>query len=151
MTTVCSNTRDANSRPRHKTHGERIAVRMRVLDPLRPRRYRDAGVRLLIGAVLCLVAAAMAVIVQGRQLSQTDANWQAAVARGRYDFSTGSCISCHALYPISAAGGAVDLTHEGSRRSYAWLRHEIRFPTSQRPPTPAGQADDLAAFLSSLK
>jgi mono/diheme cytochrome c family protein len=126
-------------------------VRVPVLEALRPRRYRDAVARLVIGGVLCLVAVAVVVIVQGRQLSRTDANRQAAVARGRYDFSTGSCISCHALYSISSAGGAVDLTHEGSRRSYAWLQHEIRFPTSQRPPTPAGQADDLAAFLSSLK
>jgi hypothetical protein len=124
---------------------------MRLLEALRPARYRDAAVRLLIGVVLLLVASAIVVIVLSRNLSQTDANWQAAVARGRYDFSTGSCISCHALYPISTAGGAVDLTHEGSKRSFAWLQHEIRFPTSQRPPTPAGQADDLAAFLSSLK
>jgi hypothetical protein len=60
-------------------------------------------------------------------------------------------MSCHTLYPISSAGGAIDLTREGSRRSLAWLQHEIRFPTSLRPPTPAGQPDDLAAFLSSLK
>jgi len=126
-------------------------VRIRVLEALRPRRCRDAAVQLLIGAVLLLVAVAVAVIMQGRQVNQTNANWQASVVRGRYDFSTGSCISCHALYPISAAGGAMDLTHEGSRRSYAWLQHEIRFPTSQRPPTPPGQAADLAAFLSSLK
>jgi hypothetical protein len=126
-------------------------VSRRVREAWRPRRYRDAAVRLLIGAVLLLVAMAVVLIVQDRQSSRTNADWQAAAARGRYDFSTGSCISCHALYSISTAGGAMDLTHEGSRRSYAWLQHEIRFPTSQRPPTPPGQADDLAAFLSSLK
>ena len=82
---------------------------------------------------------------------QSDRACQASIARGRYDFATGPCISCHAHYPISSAGGAIDLTHEGSRRSLAWLQHEIRFPTSLRPPTLAGQADDLAAFLSSLK
>jgi mono/diheme cytochrome c family protein len=124
---------------------------VRLLDALRPRRYRDVVVRLVIGVAPVLIALAIVMIVQGRLLSRSTANWQAAVVRGRYDFSTGSCISCHALYPISAAGGAVDLTHEGSKRSYGWLQHEIRFPTSQRPPTPAGQADDLAAFLSSLK
>ncbi|HVC82927.1 MAG TPA: hypothetical protein VNL35_20770 [Chloroflexota bacterium] len=31
------------------------------------------------------------------------------------------------------------------------LQPEIRFPTSQRPPTPSGQAGDLAAFPASLK
>ncbi len=124
---------------------------MRLLEALRPARFRDVAVRLLIGVVLLLVASAVAVIAEDRQVSQSKANWQTSVARGRYDFSTGSCISCHALYPISAAGGAIDLTHEGSKRSYSWLQHEIRFPTSQRPPTPPGQADDLAAFLSSLK
>lgn len=79
------------------------------------------------------------------------AAWRAAIARGRLDFATGSCISCHALYPIADAGGAIDLTHEGRRRTLRWLQHEIRHPTSQRPPTPAGQADDLAIFLSSLR
>jgi hypothetical protein len=38
-----------------------------------------------------------------------------------------------------------------SRRSLAWLRHEIPFPTFIRPPTPPGQADELALFLSSRK
>jgi hypothetical protein len=90
-------------------------------------------------------------VVRSHQARQPGVDRQAAIARGRYDFATGSCISCHALYPISSAGGAVDLTHEGRRRTLAWLEHEIRFPTSVRPPTPPGQADDLAAFLSSLK
>jgi len=82
---------------------------------------------------------------------QPNSAWQAALARGRYDFSTGSCISCHALSGISTAGGGADLTHESNRRSLAWLQHEIRFPTSIRPPTPPGQADDLAAFLSAQR
>lgn len=74
----------------------------------------------------------------------------AAIRRGAYDFATGSCISCHALAGISNANAAIDLTHEGRRRSPAWLLHEIAHPTSQRPPTPPGQTRDLAAYLSSL-
>jgi hypothetical protein len=100
---------------------------------------------------LALVALALGLSIVAALQAQSAAERRAAIARGRHDFATGSCISCHALYPISSAGGAIDLTHEGSRRSLAWLRHEIRFPTSIRPPTPAGQADDLALFLSSLK
>jgi hypothetical protein len=107
---------------------------------------RPAGVTLLV-----LLAVVGGILAQAQRSRQPDDAWQAAVARGRQDFATGSCISCHALFPISSAGGAIDLTHEGSRRTLTWLRHEIRFPTSVRPPTPAGQADDLAAFLSSLK
>lgn len=105
---------------------------------------------LLAGAVIGSVLAVAAALATGRQ-GAAPAVSAAAVARGREDYSTGSCISCHTLTPISYAGGGSDLTHEGRRRSYPWLRHEIRFPTSQRPPTPPGQADDLAAFLSSLK
>jgi hypothetical protein len=116
----------------------------------RPNQYRKTAT-LLIGAALLLAVPAIVVVNRTRGPRRTDLTSHAAVARGRYDFATGSCISCHALYPISSAGAAIDLTHEGSKRSFAWLQHEIRFPTSQRPPTPAGQADDLAAFLSSLK
>lgn len=90
------------------------------------------------------------VILQMHLANQGQEALQHSIARGRYDFATGSCISCHALYPISEAGGAIDLTHEGRRHTLAWLQHEIRFPTSVRPPTPPGQAGDLAAFLSSL-
>ena len=117
----------------------------------RPARRPQAGARRLVGAALLLVVLPVGVLIQAHVSNQTTAERRAAIARGRYDFATGSCISCHALYPISSAGGAVDLTHEGNKRTFAWLQHEIRFPTSQRPPTPPGQADDLAAFLSSLK
>jgi hypothetical protein len=106
--------------------------------------------RVLLALVL-LVALALGLALAAALQARSDAGQRAAIARGRHDFATGSCISCHALYPISSAGGAIDLTHEGSRHSLAWLRHEIRFPTTIRPPTPLGQADDLALFLSSLK
>ncbi len=99
---------------------------------------------------LALVVLALTLSIAASLQARSTADRRAAIARGRHDFATGSCISCHALYPISSAGGAIDLTHEGSRRTLAWLRHEIRFPTSIRPPTPPGQADDLALFLSSL-
>lgn len=75
---------------------------------------------------------------------------RAAIQRGARDFATGSCISCHTLAGVSTANGAVDLTHEGRRRAPAWLLHEIAHPTSQRPPTPRGQARDLAAYLANL-
>jgi hypothetical protein len=104
-------------------------------------------VLLALALIALAVGLSLAVAFQARSAAEQ----RAAIARGRHDFATGSCISCHALYPISSAGGAIDLTHEGRRRSLAWLRHEIRFPTSIRPPTPPGQADDLALFLSSLK
>jgi hypothetical protein len=81
-------------------------------------------------------------------------SWQtdpAAIRRGAYDFATGSCISCHALAGVSNAAGAIDLTHEGRRRSATWLLREITHPTSDRPPTPPGQERDLAAYLASLR
>ena len=115
------------------------------------RRASARTARRILFVVLAAIILAGGILVQMQWSWQTHRAWQATVARGRYDFATGSCISCHALYPISSAGGAIDLTHEGSRRSLAWLQHEIRFPTSVRPPTPPGQADELAAFLSSLK
>ena len=116
-----------------------------------PTRLGRATLRLPGIASLILAALIGGIFVQAHAGHQDGANGGAAIARGRYDFATGSCISCHALYPISDAGGAIDLTHEGRKRALIWLRHEIRFPTSARPPTPGGQADDLAAFLSSLK
>ena len=122
---------------------------MRRPEAARSNLFRDAILRRLAVASLLALAAALAIRMHISSQSRPDR--QAAIARGHYDFATGSCISCHALYPISNAGAAIDLTHEGSKRTFVWLRHEIRFPTSQRPPTPPGQADDLAAFLSSLK
>lgn len=117
-----------------------------------PARRGGATARHLPGlALLILVALIGGIFVWDHAGRQGGPDWRATIARGRYDFATGSCISCHALYPISAAGGAIDLTHEGGKRTLAWLRHEIRFPTSSRPPTPSGQAGDLAVFLSSLK
>jgi mono/diheme cytochrome c family protein len=115
--------------------------------PFPPFPSRQLSV-LLVPALLALgLGLSLAAVLQARSAVER----RAAIGHGRYDFATGSCISCHALYPISSAGGAIDLTHEGRRRSLAWLEHEIRFPTSIRPPTPPGQADDLALFLSSLK
>jgi len=73
-----------------------------------------------------------------------------AVERGTRDFATGSCVSCHALADVSNANAAIDLTHEGRRRSATWLLHEIIHPTSDRPATPRGQERDLAAYLASL-
>jgi hypothetical protein len=120
-----------------------------------PRSLKHTGARralLPAGAAFVVLLAVVGGVLLASHLSrQSSSDRQAAIARGRYDFATGSCISCHALFPISSAGGAIDLTLEGSRRTLTWLQHEIRFPTSLRPPTPAGQADDLAAFLSSLK
>ncbi len=142
-------------------HAARNAIRAHVMSIPRTHRHdaahahRLASARftrwLVATAVVVLVVGLGVVLLQASRPRQSDRDWQASVARGRRDFATGSCISCHALYPISTAGGAIDLTHEGSRRTLAWLQHEIRFPTSLRPPTPPGQADDLAAFLSSLK
>ncbi len=115
------------------------------------REGAETARRLLVVALVAAVVLAGGILVQRQRLRQSQRDWQAAVARGRFDYATGSCISCHALAPISSAGAAIDLSHEGSRRTLTWLQHEIRFPTSIRPPTPAGQANDLAAFLSSLK
>ena len=75
----------------------------------------------------------------------------AAIRRGRRDFATGPCISCHTIAGVSSAGAAVDLTHEGRRRSIRWLLHELAHPTSLRPPIPHGQLRDLAAYLESLR
>jgi mono/diheme cytochrome c family protein len=74
----------------------------------------------------------------------------AAIRRGAHDVATGSCISCHPLAGVSNAGAAIDLTHEGRRRSLAWLLHELAHPTSRRPPIPPGQLRDIAAYLKSL-
>lgn len=75
----------------------------------------------------------------------------ASIHRGARDFATGSCISCHTIAGVSSAGAAIDLTHEGSRRSEPFLLHELAHPTSIRPPVPTGQLRDLVAYLSSLK
>jgi mono/diheme cytochrome c family protein len=106
---------------------------------------------MLAGLLVAVTALVVGVTVLIRSPERPSTDRRQEIARGRADFATGSCISCHALYPISSAGGAIDLTHEGTRHTFVWRQHEIRFPTSQRPPTPPGQADDLAAFLASLK
>ena len=128
---------------------------LRVIPPgLRPTRTPTrAFIRwwLLAGVLVGLAVLVVGVTMLTRTPNRAGTGGRQVIARGRADFATGSCISCHALYPISSAGGAIDLTHEGRRRTFVWLQHEIRFPTSQRPPTPPGQADDLAAFLASLK
>lgn len=104
---------------------------------------------LAAGAVSAVLIAAAATLAAPRPAAPWWAD-RAAIRRGAYDFATGSCISCHALAGISNANAAIDLTHEGRRRSASWLLHEIVHPTSDRPPTPHGQARDLAAYLSSL-
>jgi len=104
-------------------------------------------------AALLLVAAAARVHVQP-SLRPAPAPWwanRAAIGRGARDFATGSCVSCHALVGVSNADAAIDLTHEGRRRSATWLLHEIIHPTSDRPPTPRDQERDLAAYLASLR
>ena len=121
------------------------------IPPVRRLTHTPIWWRLLAGVLIGLTALVGGVTVLTRAPDRAGTDWRQAIARGRADFATGSCISCHALYPISSAGGAIDLTHEGRRHTFVWLQHEIRFPTSQRPPTPPGQADDLAAFLASLK
>jgi mono/diheme cytochrome c family protein len=105
-------------------------------------------------AALLLVAAAVVSGALSRPSPRpAPAAWWAsrtAIGRGARDFATGSCISCHALAGVSNANAAIDLTHEGRRRSAAWLLHEIIHPTSDRPATPPGQEHDLAAYLASL-
>lgn len=106
--------------------------------------------RVLLFGVLSVVLIAAATTLAAPHSAAPWWTDHAAIRRGAYDFATGSCISCHALAGISNANAAVDLTHEGRRRTASWLLHEIAHPTSDRPPTPRGQARDLAAYLSSL-
>ena len=106
-------------------------------------------------ALLGLVAAVAlgAVIALHAQPAARPTPWwadRAAIRRGARDFATGSCISCHAVASVSNADAAIDLSHEGRRRSPNWLAHEIAHPTSDRPATPPGQTRDLAAYLASL-
>ena len=75
----------------------------------------------------------------------------ASIARGAADFANGPCIGCHTIDGISTANKGINLTHEGSRHPPDWLRDELINPTSPRPPIPADQIDDLAAYLTSLK
>lgn len=106
------------------------------------------------GLVVLLFAAIVAYThVQPILQPATAPSWvnRAAIVHGARDFATGSCISCHAMAGVSNADGAIDLTHEGRRRSVDWLLHEIIHPTSDRPATPPGQEHDLAAYLSSLR
>ena len=103
-------------------------------------------------ASLCALIALGAALAAGRP--PAPAAWwtdRAAIGRGAHDVATGSCISCHPLAGVSEAGGAIDLTHEGRRRSLPWLVHELAHPTSARPPIPPGQLRDIAAYLLSLR
>ncbi len=107
-------------------------------------------------AAACLLIVGSVVVVERVQLGALPATkpwWtnHASIVRGARDFATGSCISCHTLAGISNADAAIDLTHEGSRRSPSYLLREITYPTSDRPATPAGQEHDLAAYLASLR
>lgn len=121
------------------------------------RRWRVRGSSPMVArwaVALSIVALALLGIGLRFWPAHSDTSWQsdpAAIRRGAYDFATGSCISCHALAGVSNAAGAIDLTHEGRRRSATWLLHEITHPTSDRPPTPPGQERDLAAYLASLR
>jgi hypothetical protein len=103
----------------------------------------------LAGGLALTLAAGMA----ARPAPHARSWWQdpAAIRRGAHDVATGSCISCHPLAGVSNAGEAIDLSHEGSRRSLPWLLHELAHPTSQRPPIPPGQLRDIAAYLKSLR
>lgn len=109
---------------------------------------RTLAVAVFAGA---LVAAGLATWAQPTPSGVPWWSDRAAIRRGAYDFATGSCISCHALAGVSNADAAIDLTHEGRRRSPMWLAHEIAHPTSDRPATPRGQTRDLAAYLASLR
>jgi len=114
-------------------------------------------------AALCVLVLVLAMVVVGAVAAGTSARsgslpaarpwWsnRVSIVRGARDFATGSCISCHALAGVSNANAAIDLTHEGSRRSPSYLLQEITHPTSDRPATPAGQERDLAAYLASLR
>ncbi len=116
--------------------------------------------RSLIGAVMAvvigLVCGVVAVLIHPTSSPTSPAptaRWvdARAIGRGARDFATGSCISCHALAGVSDSTAAINLTHEGSRRSVRWLLHELAHPTSQRPPIPDGQLRDIAAYLASRR
>lgn len=113
-------------------------------------RRRMASVSVGALALIVLISGALAL---SRPLPSPSPWWTdaRAIHRGARDFATGSCISCHALAGVSDATAAVDLTHEGGRRSISWLLHELAHPTSQRPPIPDGQLRDLAAYLASQR
>ncbi len=119
---------------------------------------REHARRRLIGAVMVavigLVGGDVAVMAHPAPSHTSPAAWWVdarAIGRGARDFATGSCISCHALAGVSDSTAAINLTHEGSRRSVRWLLHELAHPTSQRPPIPDGQLRDLAAYLASRR
>ncbi len=108
----------------------------------------------LMVAVVGLVCSVVAVVAYPAPSHTSPTAWWVnarAVGRGARDFATGSCISCHALAGVSDSTLAINLTHEGSRRSVPWLLHELAHPTSQRPPIPDGQLRDLAAYLASRR
>ncbi len=120
---------------------------------------REHARRHLIGVVvvIVLVCSAVAIAVHpapSYRIHTSPPAWWVdarAVGRGARDFATGSCISCHALAGVSDSTAAINLTHEGSRRSVPWLLHELAHPTSQRPPIPDGQLRDLVAYLVSRR
>ncbi len=116
------------------------------------KRLRLIGV--IMVAVIGLVSSVVAVVAHPVSSQTLPTAWWVdarAIGRGARDFATGSCISCHALAGVSDSTAAIDLTHEGSRRSIPWLLHELAHPTSQRPPIPDGQLYDLAAYLASRR
>ncbi len=103
------------------------------------------------GVILVVLAVAFGAIARPFQAAPPWWTDSAAIQRGAHDVAISSCISCHALAGVANSTAARDLTHEGSRRSIAWLLHELAHPTSQRPPIPPGQIHDIAAYMESLR
>lgn len=108
-----------------------------------------------IALALVFVAALVGVGATVRTVAfRPSAPWwksPAAIRRGAYDFATGACISCHTIAGVSSASAGAELTHEGRKRTAAWILHDLLHPTCDRPPVPHGQERDLAAYLASLR
>jgi cytochrome c oxidase subunit 2 len=81
----------------------------------------------------------------------------ALVEQGKKLFVSQGCYGCHTVGAMGTPIGP-DLTHEGRRRSEAYLLAWLRDPTSQKPTAhmprielAPGDIEALAAFLDSLR
>ena len=107
--------------------------------------------------MLAVAGAAVSVLIFTASMSYA--------ASGKSLFANESCVGCHA---INGNGGSVgpDLSHEGSKRSLAWIKKQITDPSSHFAPgsmdgsSPAimpatsmskAELNALAGYIESLK
>jgi mono/diheme cytochrome c family protein len=78
----------------------------------------------------------------------------APIAAGRHVFEQSGCLACHQLLRKGASGPGNNLTGIGARRSKTEILRALVNPEPPMPSfreLPAGDLDDLVAYLSALR